>query len=118
MSDKDDCVEMSEELTPIDDSQVLTDDTCTKEQASPNDEIDGTPCFEETMGHLKSKFKKSHKNSKNKDDAQGEKIDVEIDGPDEQFMCGVVEGFYGRPWTTGQRKELFRRYAASFFMTK
>lgn len=23
------------------------------------------------------------------------------------FICGVVEGFYGRPWTTGQRKELF-----------
>jgi protein O-GlcNAcase/histone acetyltransferase len=23
-------------------------------------------------------------------------------------MCGVVEGFYGRPWTTDQRKELFR----------
>ena len=25
----------------------------------------------------------------------------------EQFMCGVVEGFYGRPWTTEQRKDLF-----------
>lgn len=23
-------------------------------------------------------------------------------------MCGVVEGFYGRPWTTDQRKHLFR----------
>lgn len=25
----------------------------------------------------------------------------------EKFICGVVEGFYGRPWTTGQRKDLF-----------
>lgn len=24
-------------------------------------------------------------------------------------MCGVVEGFYGRPWTTEQRKDLFRK---------
>ncbi|XP_053305820.1 protein O-GlcNAcase [Spea bombifrons] len=26
-----------------------------------------------------------------------------------RFLCGVVEGFYGRPWTMEQRKELFRR---------
>ncbi|XP_074501851.1 protein O-GlcNAcase isoform X1 [Sebastes fasciatus] len=26
-----------------------------------------------------------------------------------KFICGVVEGFYGRPWTMEQRKELFRR---------
>lgn len=26
-----------------------------------------------------------------------------------KFLCGVVEGFYGRPWTMEQRKELFRR---------
>ncbi|XP_059214988.1 protein O-GlcNAcase [Centropristis striata] len=26
-----------------------------------------------------------------------------------KFSCGVVEGFYGRPWTMEQRKELFRR---------
>ncbi|CAH1782880.1 unnamed protein product [Owenia fusiformis] len=25
------------------------------------------------------------------------------------FFCGVVEGFYGRPWTTEQRKDLFKR---------
>lgn len=25
------------------------------------------------------------------------------------FTCGVVEGFYGRPWTTEQRKDLFRK---------
>uniref|UniRef100_A0A1I8HQU2 protein O-GlcNAcase n=1 Tax=Macrostomum lignano TaxID=282301 RepID=A0A1I8HQU2_9PLAT len=25
------------------------------------------------------------------------------------FLCGVVEGFYGRPWTSDQRKELFQR---------
>nr|XP_055040089.1 protein O-GlcNAcase isoform X2 [Misgurnus anguillicaudatus] len=25
------------------------------------------------------------------------------------FLSGVVEGFYGRPWTMNQRKELFRR---------
>ncbi|CAH8460902.1 unnamed protein product [Schistosoma rodhaini] len=26
-----------------------------------------------------------------------------------EFLTGVVEGFYGRPWTYPQRKELFRR---------
>uniref|UniRef100_A0A2D4MTK6 protein O-GlcNAcase n=1 Tax=Micrurus spixii TaxID=129469 RepID=A0A2D4MTK6_9SAUR len=26
-----------------------------------------------------------------------------------RFLCGVVEGFYGRPWIMEQRKELFRR---------
>ncbi|XP_036192111.1 protein O-GlcNAcase isoform X4 [Myotis myotis] len=26
-----------------------------------------------------------------------------------KFLCGVVEGFYGRPWVMEQRKELFRR---------
>lgn len=25
------------------------------------------------------------------------------------FICGVVEGFYGRPWTSEQRKKLFKR---------
>ena len=25
------------------------------------------------------------------------------------FICGVVEGFYGRPWTTEQRKDLFTK---------
>jgi len=36
--------------------------------------------------------------------------DMEVNGPEHSFMCGVVEGFYGRPWTADQRKELFRRY--------
>uniref|UniRef100_A0A8C5AT23 Protein O-GlcNAcase n=1 Tax=Gadus morhua TaxID=8049 RepID=A0A8C5AT23_GADMO len=34
---------------------------------------------------------------------------VEPDGH-RKFISGVVEGFYGRPWTMEQRKELFRRY--------
>ncbi|KAF5298117.1 hypothetical protein FQA39_LY02541 [Lamprigera yunnana] len=25
------------------------------------------------------------------------------------FICGVIEGFYGRPWTTEQRKDLFHK---------
>ena len=25
------------------------------------------------------------------------------------FVCGVVEGFYGRPWTLSQRKDLFEK---------
>ncbi|XP_063978913.1 protein O-GlcNAcase isoform X1 [Diachasmimorpha longicaudata] len=25
------------------------------------------------------------------------------------FICGVVEGFYGRPWTTEQRKDVFQK---------
>ncbi|XP_072883161.1 protein O-GlcNAcase isoform X2 [Hemitrygon akajei] len=30
-------------------------------------------------------------------------------GGKRKFLCGVVEGFYGRPWSMEQRKELFRR---------
>ncbi|KAK7810900.1 hypothetical protein U0070_013554 [Myodes glareolus] len=30
-------------------------------------------------------------------------------GGTRRFLCGVVEGFYGRPWVMEQRKELFRR---------
>ena len=28
-------------------------------------------------------------------------------------MCGVVEGFYGRPWTLTQRKDLFEKMEVS-----
>nr|CAG4646837.1 EOG090X01OH [Megafenestra aurita]SVE92239.1 EOG090X01OH [Megafenestra aurita] len=28
---------------------------------------------------------------------------------DDSFICGVVEGFYGRPWTLDQRKDLFTK---------
>ncbi|MEQ2255354.1 hypothetical protein ILYODFUR_013034 [Ilyodon furcidens] len=35
-------------------------------------------------------------------------IGVETTGH-RKFISGVVEGFYGRPWTMEQRKELFRR---------
>lgn len=27
----------------------------------------------------------------------------------DKFLCGVVEGFYGKPWTTEQRSHLFRQ---------
>ncbi|CAM9998737.1 unnamed protein product [Lampetra fluviatilis] len=30
-------------------------------------------------------------------------------GSKRKFSCGVVEGFYGRPWTMEQRKNLFKR---------
>lgn len=26
-----------------------------------------------------------------------------------EFLCGVVEGFYGKPWTCSQRRDLFKR---------
>ncbi|XP_030373978.1 protein O-GlcNAcase [Scaptodrosophila lebanonensis] len=29
---------------------------------------------------------------------------------DKNFICGVVEGFYGRPWSLEQRKDLFRKF--------
>lgn len=29
------------------------------------------------------------------------------EGAQNKFICGVIEGFYGRPWTTEQRKDLF-----------
>ncbi|TRY57464.1 hypothetical protein DNTS_014216 [Danionella cerebrum] len=32
---------------------------------------------------------------------------MEMEGPHE-FLCGVVEGFYGRPWSMDQRKVLFQ----------
>lgn len=31
------------------------------------------------------------------------------DGQSEKFLLGVVEGFYGRPFTSEQRKDLFRK---------
>ncbi|XP_056388844.1 protein O-GlcNAcase isoform X2 [Hyla sarda] len=40
----------------------------------------------------------------------GEDTDTETEtSANRRFLCGVVEGFYGRPWTMEQRKELFRR---------
>jgi len=33
------------------------------------------------------------------------------------FLCGVVEGFYGRPWTCDQRRELFCRMQRSSMNT-
>ncbi|XP_050068295.1 protein O-GlcNAcase [Anopheles maculipalpis] len=41
--------------------------------------------------------------------SDGEKLPGNIHTPAEGFICGVVEGFYGRPWTTEQRKDLFRK---------
>ncbi|XP_016917143.1 protein O-GlcNAcase isoform X2 [Apis cerana] len=32
-----------------------------------------------------------------------------INTKNDNFICGVVEGFYGRPWTTEQRKDLFQK---------
>lgn len=28
---------------------------------------------------------------------------------DEDFLSGVIEGFYGRPWSCDQRKDLFQQ---------
>ncbi|XP_038267712.1 protein O-GlcNAcase isoform X1 [Dermochelys coriacea] len=41
----------------------------------------------------------------------GEETDTETEtvAGARRFLCGVVEGFYGRPWVMEQRKELFRR---------
>jgi len=33
-------------------------------------------------------------------------------GEGRPFVCGVVEGFYGRPWTLTQRKDLFEKMEA------
>ncbi|XP_047539656.1 protein O-GlcNAcase isoform X1 [Vanessa atalanta] len=33
----------------------------------------------------------------------------ELNSKRKDFICGVVEGFYGRPWTTEQRKDLFQK---------
>ncbi|XP_069756465.1 protein O-GlcNAcase isoform X3 [Narcine bancroftii] len=42
-------------------------------------------------------------------DAQQSSSQPEGAGSKKKFLCGVVEGFYGRPWSMEQRKELFRR---------
>ena len=34
-------------------------------------------------------------------------------GGKQEFLVGVVEGFYGRPWTTEQRKDLFSKMQVS-----
>ncbi|CAK9811390.1 Protein O-GlcNAcase [Anthophora plagiata] len=34
---------------------------------------------------------------------------VNLNTKNGNFICGVVEGFYGRPWTTEQRKDLFQK---------
>nr|XP_033333106.1 protein O-GlcNAcase isoform X1 [Megalopta genalis] len=34
---------------------------------------------------------------------------VNLNTENGNFICGVVEGFYGRPWTTEQRKDLFQK---------
>ncbi|KAH8369436.1 hypothetical protein KR009_010820 [Drosophila setifemur] len=41
-------------------------------------------------------------------DVSGTHLAAQQDGQ-RQFICGVIEGFYGRPWTTEQRKDLFRK---------
>nr|XP_018668583.1 protein O-GlcNAcase-like isoform X1 [Ciona intestinalis] len=58
--------------------------------------------IKDEMGQAKSKLKKVSKSKKNEPQTEDKTDEV-------GFMCGVVEGFYGRPWTAEQRKELFRR---------
>lgn len=36
-------------------------------------------------------------------------VDTDINCHNGNFLCGVVEGFYGRPWTIRQRSKLFQR---------
>jgi protein O-GlcNAcase/histone acetyltransferase len=38
--------------------------------------------------------------------------DVAADANDSRFLAGVIEGFYGRPWSTPERLELFEWMAA------
>lgn len=62
---------------------------------------------EENMGSVKSKLKKLNSA---KPKRKMENFDyIKVSGDEHTYMCGVVEGFYGRPWTAEQRKELFRR---------
>ncbi|XP_065173924.1 protein O-GlcNAcase isoform X2 [Atheta coriaria] len=42
-------------------------------------------------------------------DAPNLPISENLNTKNGNFICGVVEGFYGRPWTTEQRKELFQK---------
>lgn len=115
MSDKDDSVEMSAEPTPADDDEgsvklpKTSDDTEELKNAEVqnlNEDVAGQNP-PNIMGQLKSKIK--HLTCPGKPGTSKEVDEIEIADSDGEFMCGVVEGFYGRPWTTGQRKELFRR---------
>ena len=53
----------------------------------------------EDMGAVKSKVKEGELGDN----------DIKIAGNEHAYMCGVVEGFYGRPWTAEQRLDLFKR---------
>ena len=66
---------------------------------------------ENKMGSVKSKLKKIIKHSQETKEAE----EMDIATFDQIFMCGVVEGFYGRPWTAEQRQELFRRSNTTLF---
>lgn len=97
MSDKDEIFEMSEE-----------------EEERVENLNDKSQKENDKMGQVKSKVKKLAKGRKKE---LGDDVEVEGDldyGDEKEFICGVVEGFYGRPWTTGQRKELFRRFIVYF----
>lgn len=117
MSDKDECVEMSEEITPTDEddrsvklprnSEGSPESKHAKKETYDN-ELDDAQSLPNTMGQVKSKIKELGRPRKKSSKEEAED-GIEIAEADGNFMCGVVEGFYGRPWTTGQRKELFRR---------
>lgn len=80
---------------------------CSQEEAVSKEKItadaEATTTDEEfhikTMGQLKSKVKRNQELKKNQ----------EVFEDNAPFICGVVEGFYGKPWTAEQRKELFCR---------
>ena len=57
----------------------------------------------EDMGTVKSKVKEEELADN----------DIKIAGNEHAYMCGVVEGFYGRPWTAEQRLDLFKRSGIS-----
>nr|XP_039262504.1 protein O-GlcNAcase-like [Styela clava] len=108
MSYKDENVEMSVEIATS--SVSLGNNEPSDENREKTDDLSPAPDAENEMGQLKSKLKKiKGKKNENKEEGENKEVEIEFAEGDGSFMCGVVEGFYGRPWTTAQRKELFQR---------
>jgi len=85
------------------------------EQDSLVDANTNADVCDKEMGQVKSQFKKFGKtHSKRQLD---DFTHIKLSGNEHTYMCGVVEGFYGRPWTAEQRKELFRRCSKIFLLT-
>lgn len=69
--------------------------------------VDGKSILEIDTKYLCSRTKSGERTMSIQETGPAPGPDMEGAGARRAFVCGVVEGFYGRPWTLGQRKDLF-----------